>query len=216
MQVILGLGGSMPVTEALDPGWEARLGSMLAAVHASLRERGFVCTGLSGVYHSAGWQFPRADRGPGKVVSAVDIQFWNMVWTLTIPPDWHARPEVFYRELQAIEAAFGRDRAQERFWGARPLDIDILDYGGQVFLTEPVTALSKGETNQTARPGLIIPHIFLDARLFVLLPLQEIRPDWIHPVSGLSVDQLIAQCEHNPLLPPDRPVRVGMKLPILP
>lgn len=216
MQVILGLGGSMPHQDAPDQSSEARLGSMLAAILAALGDRGYVCDVMSSLYRSAGWQFPRTDRGVGRVDNAQRLQFWNRVGAFTIPRDRYAKPAACHHELQAIEAAFGRDRAQEPLWGARPLDIDILDYGSQIFVIQPLDMHANGEARLIARSGLVIPHIFLDVRLFVLLPLQEIRPDWVHPVSRLSVQQLIAQCERNPLLPPDRPVRSAFEPPNVP
>jgi 2-amino-4-hydroxy-6-hydroxymethyldihydropteridine diphosphokinase len=55
------------------------------------------------------------------------------------------------------------------------LDIDIIDYDGLV---------------QPGPPTL--PHPRLGARAFVLVPLREIAPNWRHPESGASIDDMIA------------------------
>ena len=63
----------------------------------------------------------------------------------------------------AVEKQLGRDRTTQRRWGPRAIDIDILAYG-DVTIEEP---------------GLVLPHPRLLERAFVLIPLAEIRPDWI-------------------------------------
>lgn len=80
------------------------------------------------------------------------------------------------RRLHEVEAAFGRVRRER--WAARLLDLDLLDYDGEV--TE--------NRDQTA--GLVLPHPEIEARLFVLAPLAEIAPEWCHPVSGKSASVL--------------------------
>lgn len=68
-----------------------------------------------------------------------------------------------------VEKRFGRVRTVK--WGPRPLDLDILFY----------------ENSQIDLPGLQVPHPLMSERLFVLAPLAEIEPDWVHPGLGLSV-----------------------------
>jgi 2-amino-4-hydroxy-6-hydroxymethyldihydropteridine diphosphokinase len=74
----------------------------------------------------------------------------------------------------SVERAFGRDRAKERRWGPRPLDIDLLTYGD--------TALDT--------PDLILPHLRLFERAFVLVPLLEIAPEAV--VSGRPLAAALA------------------------
>lgn len=78
--------------------------------------------------------------------------------------------------LHEIENEFGR-RRRER-WEARPLDLDLLDHGGRI------------------EGGAVrLPHPRLHERAFVLLPLKEVAPTWIHPESGLPIDQLCARLD---------------------
>lgn len=67
---------------------------------------------------------------------------------------------------------------------ARPLDIDILDYGGRRLGWPPLR-------RQAGR--LILPHPHMHARAFVLVPLSEVAPSWRHPVMGLSARTLLAR-----------------------
>jgi len=69
---------------------------------------------------------------------------------------------------------YGRVRGER--WGSRSLDLDIIDYNGQII---------------TDTPDLEIPHPRATQRTFVLLPLQEISPHWRDPVTGLQIDELI-------------------------
>ncbi len=74
--------------------------------------------------------------------------------------------------LLAVEQRFGRVRRER--WGPRTLDLDLIFYG-QLIHTEP---------------DLQIPHPRLRERAFVLIPLAEIAPDWVDPVTGRSVQDL--------------------------
>ncbi|WP_086541849.1 2-amino-4-hydroxy-6-hydroxymethyldihydropteridine diphosphokinase [Algoriphagus antarcticus] len=78
---------------------------------------------------------------------------------------------------QKTETDLGRKR--EEHWGDRTMDIDIIYFGKRVIDT----------------PGLRIPHPFLTERKFVLAPLAEILPDFIHPVFGKSSQQMLEDCE---------------------
>lgn len=85
----------------------------------------------------------------------------------------HLAPAELLSLLLRIERAFGRTRAVPN--AARTLDLDILDYRGQV---------SDGDD------GPSLPHPRMAGRAFVILPLLEIEPDWHHPVDGRSVEAL--------------------------
>jgi 2-amino-4-hydroxy-6-hydroxymethyldihydropteridine diphosphokinase len=82
---------------------------------------------------------------------------------------YRGEPRELLDRIHRIEAQFGRDRKKERRWGERPLDIDILLFGGLV-LSEP--------------PELEIPHPRLTERRFALVPLLELFPEAADPRTG--------------------------------
>lgn len=81
-------------------------------------------------------------------------------------------PHQLLDTLLGIETKLGRVR-QER-WGARTLDLDLLLYEDRVLDT----------------PGLQLPHPRMRERAFVLVPLAEIAPNWIDPITGDAIAQL--------------------------
>ena len=87
-------------------------------------------------------------------------------------------PDVLIKKLHMIEHQAGRRR--RRRWGPRCLDLDILDYHGQV---RPLkTANIK---------ALVLPHPSIAERSFVLGPLAEIASTWKHPVNHKSAAVMI-------------------------
>jgi 2-amino-4-hydroxy-6-hydroxymethyldihydropteridine diphosphokinase len=93
------------------------------------------------------------------------------------------------RLLKEIERQSGRRGG--RPWGARTLDLDIIDYKGLVMGWAPGR---KSVPRERVRP-LVLPHPQIENRPFVLKPLLDVAPDWRHPVLKLSVRELWRRVE---------------------
>jgi 2-amino-4-hydroxy-6-hydroxymethyldihydropteridine diphosphokinase len=98
-------------------------------------------------------------------------------------------PRALLTGVSSIETRLGRTR--EKIWGPRIIDIDILFYGRDIIREDK----------------LVIPHPHLQDRRFVLAPLAEIAPGFIHPVLKKSIAGLLKVCadplwvrEYNPAL----------------
>ncbi|MEG4318367.1 MULTISPECIES: 2-amino-4-hydroxy-6-hydroxymethyldihydropteridine diphosphokinase [unclassified Microcoleus] len=82
-------------------------------------------------------------------------------------------PQQLLATLLEIEIKFNRIRREK--WGPRTLDLDLLLYDDLILDT----------------PTLTLPHPRMSERAFVLVPLAEIAPDWVHPVTKSAIDQLV-------------------------
>jgi 2-amino-4-hydroxy-6-hydroxymethyldihydropteridine diphosphokinase len=83
-------------------------------------------------------------------------------------------PRALLAAMQRLERRLGRERPYPG--AARTLDLDLLDHGGRVITS----------------PELVLPHPRLHQRGFVLHPLAEVAPEWLHPVLGRTAPELAA------------------------
>ena len=91
----------------------------------------------------------------------------------------HLPPEEFVSVLITIEESLERKRNQKN--EPRTCDIDIIDYNGRVMDFSYKSLIFK------------VPHEKLIYRNFVLFPLQEIVPNWVHPITKEKISNLIAK-----------------------
>lgn len=75
-------------------------------------------------------------------------------------------------------------RLKTEIWGPRTIDIDLLFYDSDILNTD----------------GLIVPHQHLHERAFVLKPLQDILPNFIHPLENKTINQLIKNIVDDTIL----------------
>ena len=81
-------------------------------------------------------------------------------------------PKDLLKKCQQIEISVGRVRRER--WGSREIDIDILSYGNRTI----------------KKDNLVIPHPEIENRSFVLMPMLELSPEWLHPENGITVKEL--------------------------
>jgi len=135
------------------------------------------------------------DRGPNVKLIKRSPSYLSPPWGVQDQPpfinccatiDTTLGPYDLLRRVQEVERAFGRDRANERRWGPRKLDIDIIAY-------DDVTMND---------PDLILPHPRLFERAFVLVPLADIAADRL--IAGVRVTDALAQVDATGIerLPP--------------
>jgi 2-amino-4-hydroxy-6-hydroxymethyldihydropteridine diphosphokinase len=99
--------------------------------------------------------------------------FLNMV----IKGETSQMPQELIKNLKSLETELGRIPSIR--YGPRKIDIDILFYGDLILTT----------------PELTLPHPHLHERAFVLVPLADLAPDYIHPIMRKTIRQLLANVD---------------------
>jgi len=119
----------------------------------------------------------------GKIITASSIfettawgnenqnNFLNSVIEIKTPFDAFT----ILQKSQEIENNLGRERSNK--WGERTIDIDILFYNNKIINTKELT----------------VPHPLIQKRKFVLVPLSEIAPNYMHPILKKNISTLLSE-----------------------
>lgn len=110
----------------------------------------------------------------------VSDQPWFINGVVRVETDFS--PQELLDVLHTIEAQFGRVRTVPN--APRVLDLDLLAYGDAIL-------------GQVGEGGIQIPHPRMENRAFVLFPLSDVAPDWVHPQGGRSLADLRARLPQN-------------------
>jgi len=153
------------------PGGETPLSTCRAAVSEIAALPGLRLVAISRWYETG--PVPRSDQ-PNYV---------NGVARFERVADVPVTPVGLLTSLHAIENRFGRERAEIN--AARTLDLDLIDMDGLV----------------RDAPDPILPHPRAHQRAFVLRPLLDVAPTWVHPASGRSGTALLQEVDQSEIRP---------------
>lgn len=126
----------------------------------NLDSRGVAVRAVSGLWQSPSW--PPGKGHPDYLNAVAEVGY-------------SGAPESLLDILHAVEADFGRVRSERN--APRPMDLDILDFGGVRLDSE----------------RLILPHPRMLSRGFVLFPLSQVAPTWRDPISANHLERYIAR-----------------------
>ena len=134
-------------------------------------------------------------------LQAISRFFKNPAFPIGTGPDFvnavikvrtHEKEQSVMDKLHAIEKKFGRARGKR--WGERTLDLDLIAFDQSIKPNKSAYLywhhLSQENQIFEAPSDLILPHPRMHERAFVLIPLLDIAPSWIHPVLLKDISQL--------------------------
>lgn len=153
---------SEPVYIGLGSNIGDREGALLSAIEWLSRIDGARVLRKSSLYESA----PVGPPQPRFLNAALELEC-------------DLEPAQLLAIVQQIEKEMGRTKSTH--WGPRPIDLDILLWGGRVVADE----------------NLQIPHPSLHERRFALEPLSELSPGAVHPIFGLTVAELLSNVQQQ-------------------
>jgi 2-amino-4-hydroxy-6-hydroxymethyldihydropteridine diphosphokinase len=123
----------------------------------------------------------------GSIIKESSI-YQTQAWGVKNQPDFlnqvivietNLSPLAILEKCLMVEIELGRKRLKK--WGERTIDIDLLFYNNEIIQTE----------------NLQIPHPRISERNFILFPLNEIIPNFIHPVLNISIKNLKNECRDD-------------------
>ena len=127
-------------------------------------------TAVSPIYSSEPWGF-ESENG-----------FYNIALII----ETSLSPLDLLKETQRIEKELGRTAKTTTAYADRIIDIDIIDYDNQII---------KISQQSTVNSLLTLPHPLMHLRNFVLYPLADIAPEWMHPILKLTAQELKEKSE---------------------
>ncbi|GAM99503.1 2-amino-4-hydroxy-6-hydroxymethyldihydropteridine pyrophosphokinase [alpha proteobacterium U9-1i] len=147
--------------------------ALLVQAIEALKQAGLPSRRHSGVWETEPW--------PPSLREAGQHAFFNAV--VEVDPGDRA-PQALYALLREIEIAFGRERRER--WGPRTLDLDLLSVDG-----------FAGVFGGAGAGPVVLPHPRLQERAFVLGPLGEVAPDWLHPILQATPAEMLRLLGEN-------------------
>lgn len=145
----------------------------------------------------------RLDAVPGIAVAARSRWYRSPAWPPGSGPDFvngavrldtELPPEAVLAHLHDIETGLGRERPAR--WAPRVCDLDLIAAGDAVRPDPAILAewmaLPAAEAAVRVPDRLILPHPRMQERAFVLAPLAELAPGWVHPLTGRSIAEMLA------------------------
>ena len=120
-----------------------------------------------------------------KISKVYQTESWgfegNDFFNIALELKTNLNPESLLKTTQNIEYTLGRSNKTSDEYSDRPIDIDILFFDDEIIF----------------EPGLIVPHQHLHKRKFVLVPLCDIAPKFIHPIEKQRIEVILKNCSDS-------------------